>query len=250
MILELDCGNTLIKWRILAPHNIQIIVASGTAKDTEPLFDELRKRQEKITFCRVVSVRSEADTQKLIAALTQYYRIPIQQAATKAEFQGVRNGYTDPQRLGTDRWLALLAAHHKHKKNTLILSFGTAVTSDFIDNQGQHLGGFIAPSLLLMHQQLLNNTKRIHYHSDLMASLLKPIERPADTTEKAVDGGCQLMLQGFVDIQLQLAQRYFNNHFNVYTTGGDAIHFNIPHAHYTPDLVFIGLALACPYMEN
>ena len=51
-------------------------------------------------------------------------------ASSGKQLAGVRNGYLDYQRLGLDRWLALVAAHHLAKKACLVIDLGTAVTSD------------------------------------------------------------------------------------------------------------------------
>lgn len=247
MILELDCGNSLIKWRVVNNHDV---IARGANRQLHPLLEDIANSQQVFNFCRLVSVRSEQETSQLINLLSTQYSVPIKQAVSCKESLGVKNGYKDHSRLGADRWAAIIAAYNKGKTATLTLGFGTAITSDFIDQDGQHLGGFIAPGLSLLRQQLLANTSRIHYHPDIAKDILSPIEQPASSTENAVNGGCHLMLQGFISQQLILAKHYFGNQFNIFTSGGDAIHFNIPDAHHEPDLVFNGLSLLCPAMDN
>ena len=57
-----------------------------------------------------------------------------------------------------------------------------------------------------------------------------------------------LMLRGFVLTQLELAKEYWGNDFVVFLTGGDAnlVSGVVPDAKVVPDLVFVGLAMACP----
>ncbi|MNP49521.1 Type III pantothenate kinase [compost metagenome] len=57
-----------------------------------------------------------------------------------------------------------------------------------------------------------------------------------------------LMLRGFVLTQLELAQQYWGKDFVVFLTGGDAnlVSGVVPDAKVVPDLVFVGLAMACP----
>lgn len=248
MILELDCGNSLIKWRILNSHDE--VVARGANQQLQQLLTDLDNSQQNFRFCRLVSVRSEQETSQLIKNLETQYSISVKQALSCKESCGVKNGYNDYTRLGADRWAAIVAAYHQSQQATLTLGFGTAITCDFIDKHGQHLGGFIAPGLMLMRQQLLTNTNRIHYHEDLAKDLLSPVEKPGESTEDAVNGGCHLMLQGFISQQLTLANQYFGQQFNIYTAGGDAMYFDIPKAHHTPDLVFYGLSLLCPITGN
>lgn len=247
MILELDCGNSLIKWRIV--DDAKQMITRGVSQHIQSLLADIEKTHHTITFCRFVSVRSASDTAQLLALLNARYPM-VKQAYSHEQSLGVRNGYRDYQRLGADRWAAIVASYHKNNQATLILGFGTAITSDFINNQGQHLGGFIAPGLLLMRQQLLTNTGRIHYNESLVNDILAPIEQPGRSTEDAVNGGCHLMLQSFINQQLTLATSYLGENYIVFVTGGDAIHFSIPRAQYVPDLVFEGLELLCPIVDS
>jgi len=56
------------------------------------------------------------------------------------------------------------------------------------------------------------------------------------------------MLRGFVMTQLELARSYWGEDFVVFLTGGDAslVSEVVPRARVVPDLVFVGLAMACP----
>ncbi len=72
---------------------------------------------------------------------------------------------------------------------------------------------------------------------------------PGRTTVEAVERGCSLMLQGFVLTQLEMARAYWGEDFTVFITGGDAelVADVAPEARVVPDLVFVGLAMACPF---
>ena len=56
------------------------------------------------------------------------------------------------------------------------------------------------------------------------------------------------MLRGFVMTQLQMVHEYFGDNFVVFLTGGDAslVADVVPDAKLVQDLVFVGLAVACP----
>jgi type III pantothenate kinase len=51
-----------------------------------------------------------------------------------------------------------------------------------------------------------------------------------------------------VDAQLTLATEHLGDDFDVFVTGGDAalVKEMLPGALFVPDLIFIGLAIACP----
>ncbi|AMS18853.1 type III pantothenate kinase [Pseudomonas synxantha] len=247
MILELDCGNSFIKWRVLESSEASACV-EGIAGSDASLIDSLVALPDLLlTRCRLVSVRALEETDKLVAALVDAFGVTVSCAGPEREMAGVRNGYKDFERLGLDRWLAMLGAFKLASGACLVLDFGTAATADFISSDGEHLGGFICPGMPLMRNQLRTHTRKIRYGD---AAAERALERlsPGRTTVEAVERGCTLMLRGFVLTQLELARSYWGDDFTVFLTGGDAelVSDAAPQAQLVPDLVFVGLAMACP----
>ncbi|MGY2284564.1 pantothenate kinase [Pseudomonas gingeri] len=247
MILELDCGNSFIKWRVILADGEEV-VAGGVVDSDQMLLQRLREGSTlKLAWCRLVSVRTEEETDRLVAALADAFGIEVACAQPAEEMAGVRNGYKDPERLGLDRWLALLGGFRLAGGPCLVLDFGTAVTADFVAEDGLHLGGFICPGMQLMRNQLRTHTRRIRY-DDVAAELALASLAPGRETVEAVERGCLLMLRGFVLTQLEQAREYWGDDFRVFLTGGDAALVSevVPGARWVPDLVFVGLAIACP----
>lgn len=247
MILELDCGNSFIKWRVLAASARQTI-GEGVVDSNLALLESLRALDTlALQFCRLVSVRTEEETNALISLLTESFDVSVASAAPAREMAGVRNGYEEFERLGLDRWLALIGGFHLAPGACLVLDFGTAVTADFVSSDGEHIGGFICPGMPLMRNQLRTHTRKIRY-GDLAAERALESLAPGRTTVEAVERGCSLMLRGFVLTQLELARSYWGADYSVFLTGGDAdlVSGVVPEARVVPDLVFVGLAMACP----
>jgi len=247
MILELDCGNSFIKWRVLKADARQV-VGEGVVDSDLALLEGVKGVEGlALKFCRLVSVRTAEETGEWIARLMDAFHISVVCAVPVEEMAGVRNGYEEFERLGLDRWLALLGGFHLASGACLVLDFGTAVTADFVAGDGEHLGGFICPGMPLMRNQLRTHTRKIRY-GDLAAE--RALERlvPGRTTVEAVERGCLLMLRGFVLTQLEMARGYWGENFTVFLTGGDAslVSEIVPEARVVPDLVFVGLAMACP----
>jgi type III pantothenate kinase len=247
MILELDCGNSFIKWRVL-DADVRRVVGEGVVDSDLALLESLKALKGlALKFCRLVSVRTAEETSALISLLTEAFGVSVVCAAPSREMSGVRNGYEEFERLGLDRWLAMLGGFQLASGACLVLDFGTAVTADFISRDGEHLGGFICPGIPLMRNQLRTHTRRIRY-GDLAAERALESLVPGRTTVEAVERGCSLMLRGFVLTQLELARSYWGGDFAVFLTGGDAdlVSEIVPEARVVPDLVFVGLAMACP----
>jgi type III pantothenate kinase len=247
MILELDCGNSFIKWRVL-DANARLTVGEGVVDSDLALLESLKGINGlALKSCRLVSVRTAEETGALISLLKEDFDVSVVCAVPSRAMSGVRNGYEEFERLGLDRWLALLGGFHLASGACLVLDFGTAVTADFVAADGEHLGGFICPGMPLMRNQLRTHTRKIRY-GDLAAERALESLIPGRTTVEAVERGCLLMLRGFVLTQLELARSYWGEAFTVFLTGGDAGQVSeiVPEARVVPDLVFVGLAMACP----
>ncbi|WP_448631884.1 MULTISPECIES: pantothenate kinase [Pseudomonas fluorescens group] len=247
MILELDCGNSFIKWRVLRSDAVTPIEGGVVSSDGDLLVSLKDAEKFQLKKCRLVSVRTPEETDSLVAMLVDAFGVSVVRAVPTREMAGVRNGYEDFERLGLDRWLALLGGYHLAAGACLVLDFGTAITADFVAADGEHLGGFICPGMPLMRNQLRTHTRRIRY-DDTAAERAHESLAPGRTTVEAVERGCLLMLRGFVLTQLELARQYWGQDFVVFLTGGDAnlVSGVVPGARVVPDLVFVGLAMACP----
>lgn len=247
MILELDCGNSFIKWRVLDFDGVTPVEGGVVGTDSALLASLSDTDKFQLKKCRLVSVRTPQETDSLVALLIDVFGVSVSRAVPVRELAGVKNGYNDYERLGLDRWLALLGGFHLASGACLVLDFGTAVTADFVAADGEHLGGFICPGMPLMRNQLRTHTRRIRY-DDTAAERAHESLAPGRETVEAVERGCMLMLRGFVLTQLELAKEYWGNDFVVFLTGGDAnlVSGVVPDAKVVPDLVFVGLAMACP----
>jgi type III pantothenate kinase len=74
---------------------------------------------------------------------------------------GVRNGYSNPSQLGSDRWAALIAAWHLVQGACLVVNCGTATTIDTLSGRGEFVGGLILPGVELMKQSLVTATDQL-----------------------------------------------------------------------------------------
>ena len=247
MILELDCGNSFIKWRVI--HAVDAVIAGdGIVDSDQALLAEIAAVQGlRLTGARMVSVRSEDETEALCRLLGDTFAIQVHVAQPAKAMAGVINGYEDHLRLGMDRWLAALGAYHLAKGACLVIDLGTAGKADFVATDGEHLGGYICPGMPLMRSQLRTHTRRIRY-DDASAERALGSLAPGRSTVEAVERGCVLMLQGFARIQIEQARALWGDDFTVFLTGGDAplVRDAAPQARIVPDLVFVGLAMACP----
>jgi type III pantothenate kinase len=247
MILELDCGNSFIKWRVVDPAKHDSISGSGIATEADGLLvDLLSLSPITVSKCRLVSVRSDSETALLVEAIVKSLGVEVMCAAPAKELGGVKNGYKDFQRLGLDRWLAIVGAYQLCRRPCVVIDLGTAVTIDLVGEQGKHLGGYIAPGISLLTSQLRTHTKRILYDEQEARAALSDAA-PGRSTSEAVERGCLKMLHSYIESQIDSAAHYLGRQPEVFVTGGDASLFAEGRSvKRVPDLVFKGLAIACP----
>src|SRR4051794_2677000 len=82
--------------------------------------------------------------------------------ASERTAAGITTDYIDPWRLGVDRFVAAIGAHHLSSGQPVcVVNIGTAMTVDLIDGSGRHRGGAIVPGPALMVSSLLDQTNGI-----------------------------------------------------------------------------------------
>lgn len=248
MLLEIDYGNTRLKWRLLNAGTFAVY-ASGHVVGCADLLAALQAVScDTLRACRVCSVRKQDDNAELSGLLENHYGIVPVFAQAVAMLAGVRSGYLEAATLGVDRWLAIVAAYKSAGRACLVLDFGTAITADYIDDSGLHLGGCIAPGYKLMSQMLKRCGGLVGVEGGLDAKGISL----GESTQAAVQAGIQAMLVGFIKEALVLANQALGEEFEMICTGGDAAIVSqlMPKAIIDKDLVFQGLAFACPYIAK
>src|SRR5260221_4383326 len=66
-----------------------------------------------------------------------------------------------PQSVGADRALNVIAAHAKYPGDLLIVDFGTATTFDVVSSSGSYAGGIIAPGINLSLDALVTAAAKL-----------------------------------------------------------------------------------------
>lgn len=149
-VLDLDCGNSRTKWRCDGSHGI---VSRGCI----PCLDHFPDR------VRVSSVSNSHE--ELRSEITQSYGVEPEFARSTKTLAGVTNSYVNPDELGVDRWLAMVAAWNKVKTATMVVDAGTAITIDIVGDAGEHLGGYIVPGFDSMRKSLGVDTAQVQINS-------------------------------------------------------------------------------------
>jgi type III pantothenate kinase len=233
--LLIDIGNSQLKytWYERATSLANIKGKTIAIEDALSLF----KDRPDVHFC---SVKSNEITDEFIEMMRQA-GVRFKQANTQKQQFGITNSYATVTNMGSDRWLAMLAADALVKKDVLVIDAGTAITCDFIV-QGKHLGGWIAPGLKMLRESVANKTGRVFDFEHLTPHLL-----PGEDTANCVANGALAQIVGMVQQARTLIGAHTSD-FEVIVSGGDKdiISRNIGFASLLHDnLVLAGLARIC-----
>ena len=240
MILDVDAGNSHIKWRVVSEGIVQ---CRGVMSHDEDSWSAVSDAGFPIQRVRVANVAGPTMVDKLEDWVGNYFGLCAEFAVSQDSSAGVSNGYTKPETLGVDRWLAVIAGWNFVRKPCLVIDAGTALTVDFVQVEGVHCGGYIVPGLHMMHQALYGGTSDIRPEQPSSADL-----GPGKNTADAVQTGCLLMSAGLIGEALG----QFENGLDpvaLIITGGWGLTLAAcvdRSSDFIPDLVLDGLALALP----
>ena len=241
MILELDIGNSRIKWRRMSGDQDEL-PSRGINDDVGDFFNE-QINYDKPSLVRMSNVSNDNKTRTIVEWAQLNWNIKPIEATVRRNCGGVQVQYADVSRLGVDRWLAMLAAFDKSNGPCLIVDAGTAFTLDIINKEGLHLGGYILPGLRLMADILVAKTGISLEGKGLDSSLAL-----GNSTHEAVRNGAIASLVALVEKKMgELARNNLDP--KVFVTGGDATLLtallNCVQSNVEEDLVLDGLVLAC-----
>ena len=217
MFLDIDAGNTRIKWCLRGGQSLEAHGAkfSGVADDLPGLVQAVSDAGAELERVRVASVRNESFSRDLLQAVEQAWGVVAEFAAVTRECAGVRNAYPDPSRMGIDRWLAMISAYRRAGGACCIVDCGSAIKLDVVDARGKHLGGYIVPGLVMQRRMLAASTARIVLSDEPDWGSLEP----GSDTESAVSHGILSMVVGWLVANTSVQQASHNG--ALYLAGGD-----------------------------
>ncbi len=158
MNLLLDLGNSRLKWACAENTELHVGQTLSHSEITSPTLRALWQdlRPKKIAMSCVGKV----ELLNVITTVTRelWSEIQIHFATTQTQAFDVTNGYLKSEKLGVDRWLALIAVRQKTNSPVCVVDCGTAITIDVLNSEGKHQGGFICAGLTLMKTALAFNT--------------------------------------------------------------------------------------------
>lgn len=228
MNLLIDLGNSCVKWALTSDCAIQ---NSARLDRQANWLRELPFHRASAVWLANVAAPESADAVEQSAS---QQGVVCHRLLSEPRFGSLKNGYTEPEKLGVDRWMACIGAISRCDASILVVDAGTALTLDWIDAEQQHQGGLITPGIATMRQRLIGATQ-----------LQLPTENSNDTElgkspSQAIERGTRLSAVTMIDA---MAARHATDHRLL--TGGESelLRHHLSHNwQIVPDLVLEGVA--------
>lgn len=128
---------------------------------------------------------------------------------------GLTLRYDNPEEIGTDRLVNAAAAFAHYQRGLIIVDFGTATTFCTVTQQGEYLGGAIAPGLKIAAESLHLKTAKLP-----KVDLAIPASVIGRDTVTSMQSGIMFGYAGLVDAIVKRIQKDIDQTTYVIATGG------------------------------
>jgi len=207
MRLFFDIGNTRLKWVV---EDRGAFIHDGMIAYDKADFSEIERLllvssgaevNDRINISSVwaSSVASASVASMLDSWVSQVLGCNVNWASVTREQGGVVNGYRNLEKLGVDRWMAILGASDYRKRHCLldspviVVDAGTAVTIELLGVDDVYKGGVILPGLALMHDSLVGRAQKVSSTLTSVSGVL------GLDTQECVNSGVKYGLVGAVE---------------------------------------------------
>lgn len=212
--LIIDIGNTTAKAAIFKGSLL-----------IDRIISDNRNPQSLIMFCQQhqpqkAIVASVIELSTALSSALKSFAIPILFLDSKTPLP-ICNKYKTPATLGSDRIAAAVGAYSAFpNRNILIIDAGTAITYEFMNENGEYEGGNISPGIEM-------RLKALHHFTNQLPTITREGENPwiGQDTATAIRSG---VLHG-VELEISGYMTHFSNNYSnllVFLTGGDEIPFD------------------------
>ena len=169
MLLAIDAGNTNVVFALVDGREIK--TRWRIATDPRRTGDEyavwlhqlleLEGYGKDDVSAAIIGTVVPRATHNLQVLVSKYFSVePLIAGEGEAEWP-IALDVDEPQNVGADRALNVMAANEKFPGDLIVIDFGTATTFDVVDYTGAYKGGIIAPGINLSLDALVNAAAKL-----------------------------------------------------------------------------------------
>jgi type III pantothenate kinase len=222
MLLAFDIGNTSIHIGLFDGERLTATWRLGVEREKFPdeygvlltsLLESEGYNRDDIHAC-IVGCDVPPLTPTFETVCRKYFRVePL--VVGQGLRTGVRILYDNPKQLGADRIVDAVAAKHLYGAPVIVVDFGTGTVFDAVNEQGDYLGGAIAPGIGIASEALFSRGALLY-----RVQLERPPAAIGKNTMQAMQSG---ILFGYVGLVEGLVARFkaeLDGDVKVVATGG------------------------------
>ncbi len=248
MLLAIDIGNTNIAIGVFEDERLRAAWRLGT--DVHKLEDEYAS-----VFLNLLSLKglAFADIDCAIISSSVPPLVTVFEGLCQRYFEvspmvvgpgtktGVRISIDNPREVGADRVVNAAAGHRLYGGPLIVVDFGTATTLDAVSEEGDYLGGAIAPGIGISAEALFEHAAKLP-----RVELIRPQKAIGRSSVSAMQSGIIFGYVGLIEGIVVRMRKELGGTAKVIATGGlaDVIcrETDIVDA-LEPDLTLVGLRL-------
>ena len=169
MLLAIDAGNTNVVFALVDGREIKTRwrIATDPRRTGDEYAVWLHQLLELVGYGKddvssaIIGTVVPRATHNLQVLVSKYFSVePLIAGEGKAVWP-IALDVDEPQNVGADRALNVMAAHEKFPGDLIVIDFGTATTFDVVDYTGAYKGGIIAPGINLSLDALVNAAAKL-----------------------------------------------------------------------------------------
>ena len=169
MLLAIDAGNTNVVFALVDGAKIKTRWRIATeARRTGDEYAvwlhqllELEGYSKSDVTAAIIGTVVPRATHNLEVLASKYFGVEALIAGEGRAAWPIALDVDEPQNVGADRALNVIAAHEKYQGDLIVIDFGTATTFDVVDYTGAYKGGIIAPGINLSLDALVNAAAKL-----------------------------------------------------------------------------------------
>jgi type III pantothenate kinase len=143
---------------------------------------------------------------------------------------GIPSRYDDPREVGPDRIVNAVAARERYGPPVIVVDFGTSTNFDVVSQEGEYVGGVLAPGIEISMEALFARAARL-----VKVDYAPPASVIGKTTVAALQSGLVYGFAGQVDGIVERIREELGADARAVATGGLA-DLVAPHSHTIEDV--------------
>jgi type III pantothenate kinase len=222
MLLAIDIGNTNIVVGVFDGEKLKATWRLGT--DVHKLEDEYAAlllnllSMKGLAFADIDNAIISSSVPPLVTVFEElcrrYFEVTPMVVGPGIK-TGVRISIENPREVGADRVVNAAAAHKLYGGPLIVIDFGTATTLDAVSEEGDYLGGAIAPGIVISSEALFEHAAKLP-----RVELVRPPKAIGRNSVSAMQSGIVFGYVGLIEGIVARMQKELGGTAKVIATGG------------------------------